>query len=74
MRNKVAKKMRQQAKLSAQLENVQKENNYEVIPNRVGQKRNIHGGTLVLVNCERALYRQIKKYNKNSGSAAKQPE
>lgn len=75
MRGKVAKKMRKQAKLSAQVESVQIENKYEVILNRPGQRRNIQGGTVVLVDCVRALYRQIKKYNKkNSGSAVKQPE
>ena len=57
MRAVKAKKMRKQAKLSAELENVSKENKYEFVR-----------GMEVLSNCERALYKQIKKYNsKNSG-------
>lgn len=58
MRAVKAKKMRQQAKISAELEGVSKENKYEFVR-----------GMKVLSNCERALYKQIKKYNsqKNSG-------
>ena len=57
MRATKAKKMRKQAKLSAELENVSKENKYEFVR-----------GMEVLSNCERALYKQIKKYtSQNSG-------